>query len=139
MTKARAVWMLMTLLAVVLSGGCWNGDGAATEKTIEARAAQRWQYLIAKQADKAYDYLTPGFRKATPRDRYAASMGGRPIKWSSVKVTGKECQEDTCDVLLALDYEVLLAGAGARPIKSLAPLREKWVKVDGQWYFLPGK
>ncbi len=62
---------LATLVALaVLLGGCGlgNNDSAVVDK----RALERWNYLIAHQAEKAYDYLSPGTRETQTRESYAS-------------------------------------------------------------------
>src|SRR5688572_22783391 len=53
----------------------------ANPDTIDTRAVERWNYLIAHQAEKAYDYLSPGFRSTQTREVYASSMNSRPVQW----------------------------------------------------------
>lgn len=144
MNDFRIATTIAGLLAIGLLGGCQTGgatrkEDGGKEATLEARAAQRWSYLIARDPGKAYDYLTPGYRKTVSRASYAATMGSRPVKWKSASVTKKECEEELCIVYVLLDYEATFAGTGGRPVSAFAPLREKWVKQAAQWYYLPDK
>lgn len=146
MTRFLAVPLLIFAMAVL--GGCQTGGtkknaGAAPPASgagsIEARAAQRWAYLIEAKAEKAYDYLSPGFRKSMSREQYAASKNAVALKWQRASVSKKECQEDVCEVFILLDYLVNLPNAGGGATQAFAPIREKWVKSGKQWYFLPEK
>jgi len=75
-------------LAALALAGC----GAAVKKddgaAVEARAAERWNLLIAHQAEKAYDYLTPGFRQTITREKYASDKNDVALRWKSAKVSG---------------------------------------------------
>ena len=51
-------------LAALAAAGC--ADHSKSEN-VDRRAVERWNHLIAHQAEKAYDYLTPGFRATSPR------------------------------------------------------------------------
>src|SRR5690349_24058732 len=111
---------LATLGALaLLLGGCnlGNKDNAAE---VDKRAIERWNYLIAHQAEKAYDYLSPGTRETQTRESYAAAMNTRPIKWTAVKFNRKECDADRCKVYIDVTYSLAMPGAGAigKPIES---------------------
>jgi hypothetical protein len=128
---------LATLLGALalLLGGCNFGGGG----DVEQRAVERWNYLIAHQAEKAYDYLTPGTRETQTREAYAASMNARPVKWTAAKFNRKECDADRCKVYVDVSYSLVMPGTGAvgKPIESSSTQSETWVRVDNGWYFLP--
>lgn len=149
MNKPRIATLGFSLIALALLNGCQTGAGtrkeagSATSTTdagsIEVRAKQRWTYLIEGKAEKAYDYLSPGYRKTMSREQYASERNGRAVKYRTAQVTKKECEEELCEVYLSLDYQVTLPGGGPAPIDAFAPIREKWIKVGGKWYLLPPK
>lgn len=128
--------MLALGAALSLLAACTPGVKKDDTAEVEQRAVQRWEYLIAHEAEKAYDYLTPGYRKTITREVYAATMNHRPVQWTSVKYTGRKCEGDRCSVSLLIDYSLEMAGLG-RPAESMSPQRENWIRVRGTWYFLP--
>lgn len=130
----------ITAALVLLMAGC-AATGTKKDNTadIEKRAIQRWEYLIARQGEKAYDYLTPGFRATKSREIYASEMNNRPMNWKSVRFSKKECTEDRCEVFLSVDYFVMLNAGMRGPMKGFAPLKETWVRVKGKWYYLPSR
>ena len=125
------------VLALLL-GGCslGNKDNAAE---VDTRAVERWNYLIAHQAEKAYDYLSPGTRETQTRESYAQLMNNRPVKWLSAKFNRKECDVDRCKVYIDVRYSVAMARVGVtgKPIETTSTQSEIWVHVDDGWYFLP--
>lgn len=133
----------IALLALLVLGGCQSAGGprsaAGGSDVIEKRALERWNHLIAKRPEKAYDYLTPGYRKTVTRENYAAARMNLPIRWKAVAFNRKECDPEACTVFLSMDYEVTLPSGGAGPILSFAPLNERWIKVGKQWYYLEQK
>ena len=106
---------------------------------IQRKAVQRWDYLIAHQADKAYDFLSPGYRATTTREAYATGMNNRPVTWKSVQFVDQSCTEDACTVHVKLKYDVAVNMHGVRTIQGDSPLTEHWIKDSGRWYFLPGR
>ena len=103
---------------------------------IQQKSVERWNFLIAHQAEKAYDYLSPGYRSTKTRDAYAKEMNDRPIRWTKATYTKQECENDTCKVSLIVDYTVKMPGM-TQNTKAFAPLLETWIKADGRWYYLP--
>ena len=122
--------------ALLLAGCNFSGNKAAD---VEKRAQDRWNFLIARQAEKAYDYLTPGTREIQTRENYAASMNSRPVKWTAAKFNRKECDADRCKVYIDVSYSVVAPGTGAmgKPMESTSTQSETWVYVENEWFFLP--
>jgi hypothetical protein len=131
----RLAFVTLGALAVAL-GGCKFGNNV---DSIDTRAVERWNYLIAHQAEKAYDYLSPGTRETQTRESYAAAMNNRPVRWSSAKFNHKECDADRCKVYVDVSYSLAMPGAGGagRTVESSSTQSEIWVRVDGEWFFLP--
>lgn len=141
--KSKQVYFA-TFAAAALLSGCMSGgtrpqDGggnAESESVLKTRAVERWDLLIARKAEKAWDFLSPGFRETKTRAAYAEEMNGRGIRWSKVSYASQECDADTCKVRLLVDYNLNLGGP-AGTVKSASPVVETWIKVKGRWYFLP--
>ena len=123
-------------LAALALAGC----GAAVKKddgaAVEARAAERWNLLIAHQAEKAYDYLTPGFRQTITREKYASDKNDVALRWKSAKVSGHSCDADACTVTVMIEAQVRMPGI-AKAQTTTMPSEERWVRVDHTWYHLP--
>jgi hypothetical protein len=134
-TRERIALVTLGALAVAL-GGCKFGSSV---DDVDKRAVERWNYLIAHQADKAYDYLSPGTRETQTRENYAAAMNNRPVRWSAAKFNHKECDADRCKVYVDVSYSVAMPGAGGagRSVESSSTQSEIWVRVGNEWFFLP--
>jgi hypothetical protein len=138
--KSKKVYLLQLggLLALLALSGCMTAvkEQDQDSSVIQTRAVQRWEYLIAHQAEKAWDYLSPGYRETKPREAYAKEMNARGVSWSKVSFTSQKCDADVCKVHLAVDYTVNMGGAIGK-VGSMGPIVETWIKVKGQWYLLP--
>jgi ribonuclease HI len=122
----------LSVLAACSAGSVKPDDTSA----VERRAVERWNHLIAHEAEQAYDYLTPGYRETIAREAYAAAMNSRPVRWETVKYESGECEEDRCSVILNVGYSLRMASA-AQTVQAASPQRENWIRVKGVWYFLP--
>ncbi len=128
----RVVLVGALLLAAI--AGCTN---TSNPDNVDRRAVERWNYLIAHQAEKAYDYLSPGFRKTQTREAYAAAMNNRPVQWKKATFNGKECDAERCKASIKLTYAVRMPGLASTPVETTTTQSETWILVDGQWYLLP--
>lgn len=142
-SRRRLFGRLFACVALAaLIGGCATGGvrGGSSPDAIDALSVQRWEFLIARQADKAYDLLSPGYRSTRTREAYAAAMNSRPINWKKVTFVKKECEAERCEVFLLVDHTIRLPGIGiAKPQEAFAPLRETWILSGGRWYYLPNE
>ena len=129
--KSISTFALAALLLVL--AGC--ADNASPDN-VDRRSVERWNYLIAHQAEKAYGYLTPGFRATQPRDSYATAMNNRPVQWKSVRFNHKECDAERCMVAVNVKFQIKIPGAGSMT-EAASIQNETWVLVKGKWYFLP--
>jgi len=127
-----AILLAAAALAACSSGGGTRKDGSVVEK----RALERWNFLIAHQAEKAYDYLTPGFRQTITREKYAEQKNDVAIRWKAAHVSGHTCDADSCTVTVTIDTQVQMPGIG-KPTAASLPTEEHWIKVDRNWYHLP--
>lgn len=132
-TEFRIFALSMLAASVLLLGGCTN---KGNPDTIDARSVERWNYLISHEAEKAYDYLTPGYRTTKPRDAYAASMNNRPVQWKAAKFVDKKCEQARCNVNIAVTYAVTLPGV-PKANEVTSQQSETWLLVNGEWFFLP--
>lgn len=134
--------MLSARLTVIVLAVLLAGCGAMAKKetdpavTLENRAVERWQLLIDGKPDQAYDYLTPGYRATRSRESYAQAFRPATLRWRSIEWRRAECTEpDSCQARLLLTYTVTMQGAGEA--FSVREVMENWLRVDGQWYYLP--
>ena len=127
---AVAIVFATTLFALA---GCAD---KSNPDNVDRRAVERWDYLIAHNAAKAYEYLSPGYRATATRENYAASMNNRPVKWKAAKFKDKKCDADRCKVDIDVTYSLTLPNVG-KTITTASVQSETWILVEGAWYFLP--
>ncbi|MHB8448820.1 MAG: hypothetical protein ACYC9P_12955, partial [Rudaea sp.] len=71
--KSKKVYFAQIVLAAaaLALAGCGMLKKDEDASVIKTKAVQRWDDLIARKADKAYDFLAPGYRKTISRAQYA--------------------------------------------------------------------
>jgi hypothetical protein len=121
---------LATALGIGLSG-C---SSPPPEEEVGQRALERWQALIKRDMDKAYGYLSPGYRAVNSLKLYRAGIGNA-VQWKEATLKNVSCADKTCEVTINIRYQYVARVAGK--YEGEKPIKEKWTQVDGKWWFLP--
>ena len=114
--------------------------GCATTPAIDevgTRAQARWDHLLAGELETAYGFLSPGTRSSVSSLQYQRSIYLKKVRWTKARHVESDCQEDTCKVSILLDYSLLAPLPGVAKYESSKTVTENWVRVDGQWWFVP--
>ena len=136
MNKAKILFLACGVgISALLAVGCAKKDPA---ELVRQRAIERWDLLAERHAVKAYDYLSPGYRSTHTLEQYVAFVATARVQWKSAKVDSVQCEEEVCTAKLTV-LTVLPGAVMQRPsdMEYPAPVVEKWIRSDAQWYFLP--
>ncbi|MCA1780527.1 MAG: hypothetical protein LC637_14455 [Xanthomonadaceae bacterium] len=131
--KLQMLTIFLSSLLVVGLAAC--GKPAEPEPTLEERAVVRWQHLIDRDFQAAWEYYSPGFRQTTPQADFARDMERRPIRWHSVELLSLECEEDVCRVDLQINYQPVGAPGAQSQMRLDREIEEQWIRLDGQWWY----
>lgn len=104
------------------------GTPDTPEQAVKARAQERWNAMVAKQFDKAYEYITPSGRVTLSKQLHSARLSG--ANWLSAKVTSAVCEPEVCDVTVTLGIEVM------PNLPHQQAISEKWILSGGKWWFV---
>lgn len=108
------------------------------EQAVTARAQARWDAVIAAEYEKAYGFLSEGFRDVTPLDAYRLKQGSNPFKIKSAYISKVRCEEaDACTASVTLTVETLMPSVGTKQFYSTE--EEPWFLQGGQWFHVPPK
>ena len=129
----KPVVVFLLAASLLALAGCAD---KSNPDNVDRRAVERWNDLIAHQAEKAYDYLSPGYRATQTREIYATAMNNRPVKWKTAKFKDKKCDADRCKVDIDVTYSLAVPRAG-KTATMASVQSETWILVKGEWYFLP--
>ncbi|MFK5855707.1 MAG: hypothetical protein QM503_06215 [Bacteroidota bacterium] len=108
---------------------------------LDNRVIDFWHHKINKNFDKAYDFLSPGWKSNESKDSYQVRLKQSQIKWLSSKIKEKTCSETyLCTVTLDIEYEFIFKGTmtGSKIVVP-SQVTEKWLMKDNIWYFVPSE
>jgi hypothetical protein len=123
------------LLLAALVAACASSQSAASD--VRQRAQARWDAVLAGDYDTAYGLYSPGYRSSHSRVDFEIEQRMRRVKWSSAEVQESSCEADVCTVVTRIGYQVAGAVPGLSQWQSEKDVKERWLRTDGQWWYLP--
>lgn len=131
----RASVVMALALSVGLISAC--SPPKTPEEQVKERIEARYASVIKNDTKAVYEFLTPEKRASQSYENYLGTHPQRIIV-SSAKVLKVECPTaDACNAETQLEYEFAKNFKGSVPGMVNPVVPEKWVRVDGQWYFYP--
>jgi hypothetical protein len=132
-TVCEGRYLAVVVLAVLTAACATLRPDSPSEqkvKVVSERAEARWNAVIGKNFDAAYEYLSPSSRAALPPATFRA-MASR-IAYRGIRVSSVSCEEQICRVKLLLTYDAV----GHKGVTT--PFDEDWIIEKGQaWYVWP--
>lgn len=130
------------LMLVILLGltACASMQPDTDEQTVIKRVKAHQQALLENDLEKAYEFLSPGYRKTHTYKDYLGTKGST-VKRISSEIDKVECDEDACSVFIVLYYKYQgIAGFHTKPEDPPVSRinKERWIKVDGTWWMYRG-
>jgi hypothetical protein len=126
-TRRNGVCAVGGFLVVAVLAGCAGGPAreASPEEVVKQRSEQRWAAMVAGDLTKAYSYMSPASRESISPELFRNSI--RVGFWKAAQVDNVACEADACEVTVQVTY--VFRGSTVR-----SPLRETWVRSEGNWW-----
>lgn len=100
----------------------------ASQDIVAKKAQFRWDALIKGDLATAYEYLSPGSRSVMSLELYKAKV--RSGRWKKVSVDSVACEQDRCDVVMAVEYSY-------RDMESIVTrISETWLQEGNDWWYI---
>lgn len=139
-TGAGVLMLAAFVLALAACSGSptRSSTGQDPHAALQQRVEAYWQHLIAREYDQAYTYLTPGYRSTYSEQDFIRRARRNPIGWKNMTWQDVDCATaDSCLVNMLVTYTVRAPGAGS--VDTMGPIDERWLRINRQWYLLPGQ
>ncbi len=130
------------LFALMMAGVFLTACATAPESSgnfIAERAQDRWDALLAGDFETAYAFYSPGYRSSTSMIDLAFKIRSQRVQWVSAEYQDHSCVERVCSVDFRVGFKVIKPVKGMQVWESSSLIDEKWVKTEGQWWYLPKK
>lgn len=132
----RRVFVLVFTLSGLFLTACAS-QTAEPENAISERAQSRWDALLAGDFETAHAFFSPGYRSKVSVIDFAVKVRTQPVRWTSAEYLDHSCTETTCTVRFNIGYTVARPVAGIDKWNGTSITEEKWIKTEGQWWYLP--
>ena len=109
------------------STGIGETANDTVEKVVTARAQQRWDALLKRDMEVAYQFISPAGRSLISLDDYRPRVNAGI--WRGAKVKEASCAAETCEVTVLVNIE-------AQRVKFTNPIKETWILDAGKWWFV---
>ena len=107
-------------------------------EALEIRVEERWQARIAHDWAQAWEYTSPAYRKVFPKQLYVKKFS-YTANWelTGLEVINYDPSAAVASVVVrVMSMPTKQTSAAARALGPMPrELREKWILVDGEWWF----
>src|SRR5690625_1360812 len=131
---ARIAGLLAAAALVAACGPSAEEDARSPEEIVAERAQAWWQARLDKDFCAAWEMATPGFREATSREIFIDGKSIGNIRHLDAEVMHVECEEQVCEATVDVFYQPVGAPGALAKMKTKTTNKEKWLKIDGQWW-----
>ena len=133
-----SVLLFLAFVSLMNLGGCGTGafpqstglgekDAQGVSQLVSGRAQQRWNALLKRDLDAAYQYISPAGRSLMSLDDYRPRVNSG--FWRGAKASDAVCAAETCEVTVLV--EMMVEG-----VKFTTPIKETWILDAGKWWFV---
>ncbi len=133
MTMKNKIYVLVLLGFIALSG-CKKSED------LETSVNNRWAAIIANDLDKAYEYVSPGFKEIESLQSYKTRIATAKINmnWNAASYKSAKCEsESVCKVQVSIEYTYTFPRRSMGSSSVNTTLVEDWINVEGDWYLVP--
>lgn len=131
----RAALLASALGATLWLAGCAGLQPKTAEEIVTQRIEARWDALIKRDFEKAWEYTQPSFRALVPQKDYRNRFGAAG-QWKGMQVHQVKCEAERCTARLRLTSIINMPRFRGQELVGY--INEVWVRADGQWWFYQG-
>ncbi len=107
-------------------------------QALEQRVEERWQARIAHDWERAWEYTSPAHREVFPKHLYARKFS-YTADWelTGIEVTNYDPTAAVASVVVGvMSRPAKQTSAAAKALGAMPRnLHERWILIDGEWWF----
>ena len=134
--------LYIAIICLIILWGCAKKEtvkNIPTEEVLRERVAEYWDFMIKGEIDKSYLYEEPYYRKTVNMTNHIKSINTVSARWKRAEIKAIKIKDNMAEVDLLLMIEMTFPKEKIGKIEQEAPLKDKWISVDGIWYHQPSK
>lgn len=124
--------LVCLLLSVALISCTENNDVVMPGLSADELAVLRWEALIERDFEAAYEFETPAFRSTYSAGLFSAQYSGI-LDWKEIKLIGSE-EISSEQITVQLELTFLLNEGEVFEQLIPSSISESWLLVDDQWW-----
>ena len=128
----RAALAALLATATLALAACAGLQPKTPEDVVRERSEARWDALIKRDFDKAWEYTQPAYRALVGQKDYYKRFGGAG-QWKGVQIHEVTCEPERCTVRLRVAAKVQAPPFTGQELVTY--LEEVWVRDEGQWWY----
>jgi hypothetical protein len=137
---SRCLTLLVVCSAFFISAGCAQREELTEQQlaSLEQRVNARWEALMARDFEKAWEFTTPEYRAAFPRQLYPLKFS-YTVEWelTGIEVRGYDSRAAVASVAArVMSKPTKQTSAASRAVGAVpVTFSEQWILIDGEWWF----
>ena len=136
----RSLLTALLFVIVGLSAGCASGPkwDDAQRSILEQRVRERYQALVARDFEKAWEYTTPSYRAIFSKQLYAKKFSyAVDLELTGVEIVNYDSDAAVASVVVRVMSKPTKQTSTASVLIGATPrsLGEKWLFSQDQWWF----
>ena len=133
-----AISLVLFVAACTDSGQDLPDVAEPSLEDLERRVEERWQARIAHDWGRAYEYSSPAYREVFPKQLYVKKFS-YTADWelTGIEVTNYDRSAAVASVVVrVMSRPTKQTSAAAKALGAMPrELHERWILVDGEWWF----
>ncbi len=133
-----AISLVLFVAACTDSGQDLPDVAEPSLEDLERRVEERWQARIAHDWGRAYEYSSPAYREVFPKQLYVRKFS-YTADWelTGIEVTNYDPLAAVASVVVrVMSRPSKQTTAAAKAVGAMPrELRERWILVDGEWWY----
>jgi hypothetical protein len=127
----------LAAVCLALLAACSQEPPPAPDEIVAERAKARWEAMVARDFEAAWQYYSPGFREQMAAADFAVEMSRRPVRWTASEILEVTCADDEpkCTVRARVNYDAPSGLPGVGRLSSRSGVTETWLQIGDQWWY----
>lgn len=110
----------------------------ARQEALKQRVMAKWDALIRKDFAAAYSFTSPGYRELFSLSAFKGRFGNK-VSWQRIEVVNVDWKSDDAATVSIKIHFAYYPPQAERALDMTTHVKESWVRVDGQWWYLVEK